>query len=39
MNYGCDESTEDQAMAGSIMGFFLIFGITAGSFTALLFIK
>ena len=39
MNYGSDSSTKDQAMAGSIMGFHLIFGITAGSFIALIFLK
>ena len=39
MNYGSDASTKDQAMAGSIMGFHLIFGITAGSFIALLYLK
>ena len=39
MNYGSDASTKDQAMAGSIMGFYLIFGITVGSFIALIFLK
>ena len=35
MVYGTDETTENKALAGAIMGFSLIFGITFGSFVAM----
>jgi MFS family permease len=36
MVYGTDDSTKNKSLAGSIMGFSLIFGITLGSFIAML---
>jgi hypothetical protein len=37
MNYGSDDTTGNQSLAGSIMGFHLTFGIVLGSTVALLF--
>ena len=37
MNFGCDETTNDQSLAGSIMGFHLTLGICIGSTIAEIF--
>ena len=37
MNFGCDETTKDQSLAGSIMGFHLTLGICLGSTIAEVF--
>ena len=36
MVHGTDDTTKNKSLAGSIMGFALIFGITLGSFIAML---
>jgi len=35
MVYGTDETTQNKTLAGAIMGFSLIFGITFGSVVAM----
>ena len=37
MKFGSDESTQDQGLAGTIMGFHLTLGITLGSVVAEVF--
>ena len=39
MKYGSDESCYNQALAGSLMGFHMVFGICLGSAIALIFLK
>ena len=39
MNFGADETTENQSLAGSIMGFYLTLGICLGSAIALIFLS
>ena len=39
MKYGSDETTKDQGLAGTIMGFHLTFGITLGSTIAIAFLS
>lgn len=39
MNFGADETTKNQSLAGSIMGFHLTFGICLGSAIALIFLS
>ena len=39
MGYGSDETTKNRAVAGSLMGFHLIFGICLGSTFALVFLS
>ena len=39
MKYGSDETTEEQGLAGTIMGLHLTFGITLGSTLAIAFLS